>query len=308
MCYQIEIEPRDKLFFRDGRPMGGSQPGAGAEWPLPTIFHSAMLSAFQHRWPEPRQWEAVLTAGDEGRSMRFGSLKTWGPFPKVGDDIYVPTPADIEPSGSVMHPITAIGSSNLPQPLTKVVANTSGPTKDVLGPWMRLADVAAYLRGESVDPAQTKLSQDLFITEHAPGVGIDPETRANEDKQFYSTEYLRLREDQGVKMVAFAECISRTASGSEHDVLDEYFSHGQRSFIFGGQRGMAFLECRREKSRLPVGLPQIDGPCLKWVLLSPAQFKFGWLPAWIDEESGKVKSADTQAYCLFWLETGPTRG
>ena len=57
MNYQIEIVPRDRLFFKDARPLGGSNVGGGANWPLPTLFHSALLSAIhQHGYDD--SWES----------------------------------------------------------------------------------------------------------------------------------------------------------------------------------------------------------------------------------------------------------
>ncbi|MBN2686193.1 MAG: hypothetical protein JXR40_13005 [Pontiellaceae bacterium] len=43
--YQLQIEPRDVLFFPDARPMAASSVGEGARWPVPQVFHNAMLSA-----------------------------------------------------------------------------------------------------------------------------------------------------------------------------------------------------------------------------------------------------------------------
>ena len=56
MMHQLEITPRDILFFRDGRPIGASDAGHGADWPLPSTFHEALLSAFHERWPELQPW------------------------------------------------------------------------------------------------------------------------------------------------------------------------------------------------------------------------------------------------------------
>ena len=51
---EIEIKPRDVLFFRGGKPMGASAIGEGGGWPMPSVFHQAMLSAFHERWPDAK--------------------------------------------------------------------------------------------------------------------------------------------------------------------------------------------------------------------------------------------------------------
>ena len=77
MCYQITIDPRDRLFFRDAKPISGSDVGGGANWPLPSLFHSAFISALYEKWPLHQSWEQPHTGNDSDKNsdksrMRFG--------------------------------------------------------------------------------------------------------------------------------------------------------------------------------------------------------------------------------------------
>ena len=306
MIYQIEIDPRDKLFFRDARPMGGSSEGSGAFWPMPSVFHSALLTALRKVYEE--SWESQdhrMTPKEEAKNARFqlGGLKTWGPFPfatelRSGDRVFestllVPTPADIESDGSLMRPARFQGESNLPSPLRLLVANTAAPTKNTVGAWIPLEELERYLEagrsGAMTPPPATFDNSDIFSVEAAPGVGIDPETRANIEHIFFQAEYMRLK--SGVAMAAFAECdAKKRGMATGEDVLRWFFgSNGSVPFTLGGQSGVAYLDCLREHSPPWTEAPEISSTKVKWTLLSPAFFASGWHPGWIDGDSGAVK-------------------
>ena len=214
MNYQIKIIPRDKLFFKDARPLG-STAGGGANWPLPTLFHSAMLSAI-HQNGYNDDWESEhknITDKESRRGVnadnkrfKLGGLKTFGPFPTINDEVYFPTPSDIEASKTVMQPIDTDAKSNLPVPLQYSVGNCGAPSKDEIGEWISVSNLENYLKGGYFT---TIKSSDIFTAESTPGVAINPETRANEESKFYQAEYLRLNEKNNVSMTAFAECEAR---------------------------------------------------------------------------------------------------
>eukprot|EP00831_Metopus_contortus_P083542 TRINITY_DN9275_c0_g1_i1.p1 TRINITY_DN9275_c0_g1~~TRINITY_DN9275_c0_g1_i1.p1 ORF type:complete len:471 (+),score=68.81 TRINITY_DN9275_c0_g1_i1:558-1970(+) len=306
MCYELEIVPRDVMFFRDARPIGGSAEGSGASWPLPSTFYSSMLSAISDRF-DGVDWESKHTKLTDREKkynkmdstrFNFGGLKTWGPFPKDAEGhIYVPTPADLLPgdednsSAGVMNPVNMSGGvSNLPTPLKYPVASSLKPTKKKLGEWIPLDQLQKYLDGEVAD-LQTVPSDKLFKAEARPGIGMNPESRTTEDGKFYSAEYLRLKEY--VSMAAFVECEAKKYQQSQgNDVIEKFFAASfHDSMIFGGQRGVAWLESKRKPSNaspLKMSAASIKSKLVKWVLLTPAYFKAGWCPGWVDVD-GKVK-------------------
>lgn len=86
------LQPTDVLFFRDGRPMGGSLSGHAAAWPLPTVTNAALHAAL-HRADLEKAHGSRLHPHDHHRddgsvnkdARRFGSLVTAGPFPVLAD-------------------------------------------------------------------------------------------------------------------------------------------------------------------------------------------------------------------------------
>ena len=294
MCYQITIDPRDRLFFRDAKPISGSDVGGGANWPLPSLFHSAFISALYEKWPLHQSWEQPHTGNDSDKNsdksrMRFGGLKTYGVFPQKDGIVYVPTPADIAPDGSIMELIKLTGASNLPLPLKFAVSSTGAPSKKEVQPWISMENLEKYLKGET--GLSTFPGFELYGSETAPGIEINPATMTNVEGIFFQAVYMRLQKD--VSMLAFAECESKKYNEIKGvDILQKLFEEGKSlPFVFGGQRGMAFMECRREKTalcKITDSLPNVSGNRIKWTLLSPALFNKGWLPDWIDSGTGKV--------------------
>lgn len=302
MNYEFEIHPRDILYFRDGRPLGGSSDGFGSAWPHPALFHSALFGALQSRFSDQiGEWESThkhLTPKEQARQARgkglqvrrnFGGLKTWGPFPKNGQGIFVPTPADLLAQGGVAAPMkfSENGADNLPKPLIYPVGSLSGATKEKPGEWILLTELQRCLKGET-EKIATVSAKDLYLSEARPGIGIDPRRRSTAEHQFYSAEYLRLKKN--VSMAAFASCVAKKYNGTETDVLEELFRQTNLSdLLFGGQRGTVQLECSRSKDHLAEREPEsFPGNRVKWVLLSPGYFIGGWLPGWVDRQSGAV--------------------
>lgn len=314
MMHELHIQPRDVLFFRDGRPIGASDAGHGADWPLPSTFHEAMLTAFHDTWPDRQPWEyrhrnrRDKSPGEswdqnwQTSSLRFGGLQTAGPFPHRDGRMHVPLPADLE-AGENGRPTSmrlqaaGNGDSNLPRPLTMAVGPAAPPSKETLGAWIRLDHFSAYLKGQV--PDRTVPSDDLFASESRPGIALDPGTGTTEEGRFYAAEYLRLKDD--VSLSAFATCPTvhhdPTDGRTTHDAVAEFLESGVRSFVFGGQRGVVRIINRRQKpeSERAFGQHPQDlklSTCVKWVLLTPAVFAQGWIPGFVNPETGRVEIRD----------------
>jgi len=309
MCYEIEIIPRDVMYFRDARPIGASADGSGGNWPLPSTMHSAMMSALHTRFKQQiSQWESKhihLSEHEKNNnkiaksSFQFGGLKTWGPFPKTAANnmIYLPTPADLLPSNNtnyqvagVMQPVDiSLGKSNLPKPVKYPVTSTTKPSKKELGQWLSIEQFQKYL-DDDIAGLITTPTKDLYQTETRPGIAINAETNTTEDGKFYSAEYLRLKKN--ISMVAFTHCEAKKyQNNNSKDLFQEFFTDSNRSaFIFGGQRGVAWLESVRTKKTTPLSIPPSKTTAIhiKWVLISPAYFTNGWIPGFIEQDSGKV--------------------
>ena len=281
---EIKIEPRDVLFFRGARPIGGSAIGEGANWPMPSVFHHALLSAFHAKWPDAKTRHQHLGAKENKNStFLYGDLKTVGVFPSVGDALYFRMPADVQEFNNdsdewcVLHPTKLTGKGDLPAPLERGLEKPGEATKKKVPQWISADGLIKYLSGSvEREPVPT-----LFDVESRPGIGIDPQTGAadtgsgDEGGKFYIAEYMRLRDGVALKGFAAAEA------------LEPYFADSKKSgFVFGGQRGVALLDGTRDDERLPSGIAA-SGTRIKWVTLTPSIFIGGWLPSWINKD-GKI--------------------
>lgn len=323
------LEPTDVLFFRDGRPMGGSLSGNGAAWPLPhtlsASFHAALhraefsdISPHRHR---PGRSGKVFSEDREAEGRRFGGLTCAGPFPVSPEDQwFVPTPRDLLRTDSLtpdLRPSTEVSSafSSLPAPLRYGVVNQQPPSKESTPAWMSARAMEAYLRGAPVPPAGPHFhnDEDIFLSQSSIGIGIDPVTTSQDKERFYSAHYLRLR--PGWRIGQAATCPDK---GLRRGDLLEHLFTAEGHLIAGGQRRTCSVTPVADGPPLPRGMDEgwatdqsgsSPAYLLKWILLSPAVFPAitadadrslnahpgGWLPNWIDPDSGKVLLRDSRS-------------
>jgi len=281
MCkwYEINIEPRDVLFFRGGKPMQASTIGEGAQWPSPSVFHQALLSTFHRKWPNAKSNHQHFEKDkNKNSSFLYGDLQTVGVFPSIKNKTYFPMPADVQCKDKegkklcILNPEKLDGKSDLPDPLKMGLFKPGEATKEKPNKWISEQALLQYINGV----VDEKENPSLFEIEHRPGIGINPENGTTEDGKFYIAEYMRLHD--GVSFKGFAT----------GNALTDYFNKKKKSeFIFGGQRGVAFLNGIRDDAKLPT-FDKPSGTQIKWVLLTPAIFTGGWLPSWIDQKNGEI--------------------
>lgn len=308
----FELVPRDLLFLRDARPMEASDAGLGANWPRPDQLYSALHHTFLARWPKPQDWEGEGThvfrdkRPDEFRgrskdkttdsSLRFGALKTIGPFPcrntgNGGDapGVFLPCPLDIGMK------LLKSDNTDLPGPLS-CAFSLCHEGKVSLPKWISRKDYLQYLKSDPecyftrdgnewkfVPPANPE--PPLYFADRNIGIGMDPKRGAARKGAFYQAEYLRLAQD--VTMGFMAECIQK---GRHVQTSQDVFSllPEREQVAFGGQQGACTLFSK--PGNLFAGLvADIMTPWLRWTLLTPAVFSAGWRPGWIDPDTGEVK-------------------
>ena len=288
MLHTFSLDPRDVLFFRDARPMGGADAGLGARLPRPDQLHAALMSAFLAQWPDRQSWEGPAHtfghgAHDHNRdsSCRFGALRVVGPFvADKTDTLYVPTPLDL---GMRLVPLG--DGTNLPAPLTMGFLPETRE-KRIVPPWIPRPLFQAYLAGKAPSTDGIELP---FAAERTVQTAIDPATGTADEGRFFQAEYLRL--SSGARLVFSASCVVHPkGGGSDVDV----FAHpdAPRDIQIGGQGGLAYLrpapDGRARPSMGESSAASSPSRFLRWTLLSPALFHAGWRPGWIDATSGRV--------------------
>ena len=279
MKHTLQLTPRDLLFLRDARPMEASDAGLGANWPRPDQLYHALLGAFHLRWPERQQWEGEEHTRRDERpdiTFRFGALKTIGPFPKKGEDVFFPRPLDLGMK------LVKCDGTDLPKPLEyaflpKVKGKASLPQ------WVSSSAFSDYLGGQTVFDL-TEKDSDLYGADRNIGIGMDPNTGTTKDGALYQAEYLRLKEN--VTLVCEASCDMKLKR--QDTILDafnpEYTNHERvEQVVLGGQQGMCSLSVSAKGLALPKrpdGKPETR--FVRWTLLTPAVFNAGWKPGWLD--------------------------
>jgi hypothetical protein len=320
------LHPNDVLFFRDGRPMGGSLSGHGAAWPLPTVtsavMHAALWRAgavFEKAHPHRRGRSGAYS---DACDRRFGSLQTAGPFPVREGQWLFPRPLDAGCDGEghsaarpSLFPWAGLepAHSSLPGPLRYPVANSLPPAKATPAAWWNASAWAAYLHEKDESAAAFFHDRDFAETEFSYGIGMDPETGTQDGERFYSAHYLRLKPGCGIGLLAVARDKDFRGRDGGDDLIAELFPNsGTRTpVVVGGQQRVCTVERdSKQPVRLPVG--RLSGfevangrHMVKWILLSPAVFPEiesgiskrgterkahpgGWIPTWVCPESGRV--------------------
>jgi CRISPR-associated protein Cmr3 len=235
---------------------------------------------------------------------RLRKIKIWGPLPLADDSLYVPAPLDflVYDSGArvSLRPRRLNGGEgcNLPhQALWPIhVPYNEKPGK-----------VAAFW---SMEAANRWLEQDVpkgfepgdglehFIKDERIHVRIDPVSQTADDTQLFSTQGLVIPDIDYQRL----NCLEKTAQGQTAKAIrlallvqarDSEFTllttMVNSLYPFGGERRLAFFHSETPSaswqcpSAVCEGLGQAAG--IRMVLATPAIFKDGWLPGWLDSET-----------------------
>ncbi len=314
-----QLKPLDTLFFRDARLM--NEGSYGANWPLPTVAHEALRSALLRssgNLPLSKNI-AHRKVSSEGKvrekkvaSDAFRSLRTIGPFPlRTAEDrqetLYFPCPADVVPDSqnqqgnpklvktAFLAPLNTSAippgaETNFPAPWLLPVSTKTTPSKETMPQWVTIEWFKNYLAAT----AQSGLSLEnhdkkLYSQENRVGIEIDPESHTAQTGQIYFTEQLRLHDKTRLWMHA--------------SLNDADFKHPggmvalnnllQNTLTLGGESRVCYFDAAPDfdfKELIPA--PKIDNwnenNLIKWVLVTPAVFNYGWRPNWVRETDGRV--------------------
>ncbi|MBX6354098.1 MAG: type III-B CRISPR module-associated protein Cmr3 [Thermoflavifilum sp.] len=316
------IEPLGRVIVRDGRPFGdGSQLEMHSlPWPMPGTLAGA-VRAYVGRSRAPADEDPF----GHGRAERLLKLSVHGPYliERQSDGRYVmywPAPRDVWVASSAGEGVTyvaglrpcATGADEatdltgdwaypLPPRLDKPAPVPSWWSTEAYLRWLE-RDVsglntyhglnvdralAAYVLGEPEETAGN-LADSWFRhpvpLEARTHVRIDKHGRAT-DGQLFTTSGLRLKPGQTVA------CLVQDDDGA-WDV--DAFKAGLSGF--GGERGGAYFTPVTTPPRVHPGAWPRPSKGLRMVLVTPAIFRAGWLPGWLDETSriGRIPGTDIQ--------------
>ena len=275
----LELEPLDVLFFRDGRPFD-SAARAGGGLPMPQTVAGALrtwllglvgcdfgtlAAAVRNGVPF-----ADATAAQGRGPAAVGRLGIRGPWFACRSERFVPTPATIEvdvDDPKTLHRLDPL-ADDLPgwqgvDGLLPLWRRRSGAAKP-RGGYLRPSGLVRFLEGGIPLPDEVVDADVLFGYEHRTGIGIDTARGTAGDGMIYSTRMMRLRPGVtlAVELVGLPEDLA--VCPERDDVL-----------VLGGE-GRRVVVRRAHVQKWPA-LGADDGRGRLVLLTTPAPFD-GWRP------------------------------
>lgn len=249
----IKIRALDLLFFRGGKPLefGGDK---SIFPPYPSVFYGLLRSLYFGE--NINDFNKRETPQDPTKNLRIKGIfvvKNDEPLMVMPMDLYVSKEGSIEKTH--LKERKFISSYSLPYILH---ADKKVKEKDMN--FLPLDDFNLYLNGSA--PKNYVKKNEVYITENKIGIKRDIKTRTAEEGMLYEQSYLRLRDD--VSFVVEYEGIELPEKG-----------------IFRMGKDGRIIEFESTYS-LDLKIPS-PSKIFKLFISTPAIFKKGWRPSWINE-------------------------
>ncbi len=307
----LSLTPRDPIVARDGRPFGAGQGNRmrGLAWPLPSVvagsFRTALVkaaSSFDFTGDMPQRLMAVEVAGVFPVHNDNGELYLPTPSDCIWDEntnkVHRVVPIDLQDGEGVDFPVNGVK----PVRLTKKQAAEDFKARS-LPAWWPQKQMVQWLTSADMEYRPDWFSTTFLnnpVPELRDHVCLDPERGAAAESQLFATAGLNVThlprffgkgsdEDKRAKTFAdrFAEItlsarVTVSASGFEHvDQLKTWHPlGGERRLVHWHHNGDASLwTCPEVVKQALASTTQI-----RMVLATPAVFKDGWKPRWLNDQ------------------------
>jgi CRISPR-associated protein Cmr3 len=292
------IDPKAPLLFRDGRAFGAAERAETLPFPLPSTVVGALRSAYGEakRLDYATQKDQALKFSQQGpllasRPLAGGQAQAF--FPKPADALYFKESDDLHAARLAPMALLPGEGADLPAGLAPVFLRKEQKSKPTPGPafWSldTLADWLADDAADSVAMPTTGLDG-LLPKDIRSHVAIDAGSFTSADGQLFQTSGLDFGPRKQAKARGWEDrsfgLLARVAVDGAESAAE--LPDGFRTV--GGERRLAWIErCQPGQDpwpampdRLRVALRQAQG--LRLALATPALFKEGWRPGWLDEQ------------------------
>jgi CRISPR-associated protein Cmr3 len=305
MMTVLQIIPRDPIVARDGRPFGaaGGNRMRSLDWLLPSVLAGSLrttLGKAAKRDFSAHNIEALLR------------VEIAGPLPRADGQLYLPAPEDcvVPPNGRILRALPQQSSDGggcdwplpglLPVGLPPSAAQEDFKPKEAPA-WWPADRYAAWLAGEEVAFDEHFLG--AAEKEERTHVKINPAAGAAEESQLFTTaalalsHLLRYRTDpkaaaapgeSGAEPVRTFVPITLCARIRANGWCGEAMATLDALHPLGGERRLVHWQARQEADpwRCPENirnaLAKPETRQVRMVLATPAIFKDGWKPGWLD--------------------------
>lgn len=291
-------------------------------WPLPRTVAGTMRTHIGNNADPPLDWDDKADAGRARATIAHGPLlvgqdagddPTWHPYVSAPRDVvfYRPDKDSPELEAMVLRPVSmdqgegcdlpAPVSPRTGKPLANLALRPLAVSEDVkpapdLPAWWRLDHAMTWLRStvgkpdESLfpyappDPERPGDKRTLRGVKPLPAdtrvhVSIDPGTQTNVEGALFTTEALAFRDAPAASSPALA-MLARVESGIDWKQDDALVP-------LGGERRLATITVNDPQAAWPTAqcpseeeFTRANG--LRLLLVTPALFRYGWAPAWLD--------------------------
>ena len=272
----IKIDPMDTLFFRDGKPftMGEDTWASGIFPPYPSVIYGALRSAYFS--DHINEFKKVNERDDPTRN-----LKIKGIYFSEGNNknnIYLPLPNDcVHKKGNAedrvtvlpMAELTGVKSSCPTQYVMK--SKITEKVENVDGGLINLISLEEYLECTKDSFSSILKTAERILPEPKIGISINEETGTTEEGKLYRVDMRRLKNKRGesLSVIIDFEGLNLPESGM---------------MKLGGE-GKAVSYHKLGPIDLSIGNLGYDKNIFKLYLSTPAIFRKGWLPEWVDEKN-----------------------
>ena len=277
---KYRIKPLDPLISRDARQFGAGSPMHPLNWITNTVIAGAVRTALWKISDNPESRETLET---------LKKIPVKGNFPILDGKIYFPRPLDIIKSANDIYQIKPgefPPDSGANMPIDGLMPSFPDNEEDFKPEklnafWEKDLIVHWLLHGKknfTLDNSRTLSAPAHDERVHA---SIDTSTGTSRDGMLFSTTGLDFIHRNGDDKTFQPERFSQEVISVDIESLNL-----PARFIapVGGERRLAeFSRCDDDSAlwECPEDFPKIEGS-LRLVLASPAMFKNGWLPDWID--------------------------
>jgi len=263
----LELTALDTLFFRDGKPFSkGHETWADAIFPpYPATIYGALRTAFFDANPlifsQLKETQGFNTKDDPTIKLRINNV-----FLKNNNGLLFQAPRNVlkqDSKENELEILTEFDRNYLSNKSTYKILKSSGNKANYKELLIDKINFEDYLSGKYGD--LELLNKPILDIEPKVGIAIDKNTGTSQDGNIYRVGMLRTKEDLRI-LVDF--------DGLEFD--DKIL------FKLGGEGKFVHANLKNESNKIE--MPKIDSKFLLY-LNTPAIFKKGWIPNWIDEES-----------------------
>jgi CRISPR-associated protein Cmr3 len=292
------LRPLDVLFLRDSKPFtAGEDHSARSLFPPSphTVLGAIKSKILSNELPKRgKSFEDFKNKNldkndalikEVGDVKSYGNLRIKGPFlskvRKSSLSTYFPIPLDLFQKETdsdlvLIKPLRNSLSAKFNDPILATLWTKKMGVKEIKGKVLSDDGLHSYLQGEHIRDNLLE-TKEIYHREYRIGIKLG-KTRTPEEGMLYMSQVIRMHEDAGLllwldvnKEMLGSEGIM-SLGGDGHGVFYEDINHKRKmnglSLLIGGEE---------IKKRI-----NVDNPRFKLYLISPAIFRNGWLPDFIN--------------------------